>query len=161
MDNIGGTGANSRENVGFSGAPENMPQNAEIANSNEFLGIPETGEMPNVPTGEQLAAEEQIPSPEQPQMAEIEMPPLTVDLESAEMKPDEAPAMEELRKTNVPRDAERLPKEYAAAFAKVVEEDKRDPYQLVEDVKKSRWDLLEKAYGRKLGDGLNGGGAAK
>jgi hypothetical protein len=160
MDNIGGTGANSRENVGFSGAPENTPPNTEAVNSNEFLGTPEANEMPNAPTGEQLA-EEQVPMPEQPKMTEVALPPLTVDLGNAEVKPDEAPAMEELRKINIPRDAERLPKEYAVAFAKVVEEDKRDPHQLVEDVKKSRWDLLEKAYGRKLGDGLNGGGVAK
>lgn len=156
MDNIGGTGTNSRENVNFSGASENMTPNTE--NVGDFVRNQEVGNLPGQ-TEVQNNATEQIPMPEQGQMMEAALPPLTVNLEEKKTEPDEAPAMDKLRSVEIARNAEQLPKDYEAAFASVVEQDKRDPYQLVKDVDKARWDLLKKAYGRGLGDGLNGGGA--
>ena len=70
----------------------------------------------------------------------------------------ETPALVELKNIEVPRDAERLPKEYVAAITKIIESDKRDPHKLLDDLDQARWDMLKKAYGRNLGDGLNGSG---
>jgi hypothetical protein len=53
-----------------------------------------------------------------------------------------------------------LPKKYVDAVAKVIKLDRQDPNKLASDVNAMKWDMMGKAYGRKLGDGLNGTGAA-
>lgn len=155
MDNIGGTGTNSRENVDFSGAPENITPNTE--NVGDFAQNREAEAVPGQIENRDMA--DQMPAPEQGPMMEAVLPPLTVDLDEKKAEPDEAPAMGKLRSIGIPRDAEQLPKEFEKAFAEVIDQDKHDPHQLVIDVDEARWDLLKKAYGRERGAGRNGGGA--
>ena len=133
----------------------------------------------NAPTGEVLNFGDFIKS-EKPQESVEETPvnpendaavgEMAGDMQSSAMPVAPTPVMkneegsvsqevEDLQKINIERDAEQLPKEYVAAVAKIIESDKKDPYQLVTDLDKARWDLLKKAYGRNKGDGLSGRGA--
>lgn len=133
----------------------------------------------NAPTGEVLNFGDFIKS-EKPQESVEETPvnpendaavgEMASEMQSSAMPVAPAPVMkneeesvsqevEYLQKINIERDAEQLPKEYVAAVAKIIESDKKDPYQLVTDLDKARWDLLKKAYGRNKGDGLSGRGA--
>ncbi len=105
-------------------------------------------EQPEVPA--ETMAEEVIPAPQA----------VPVEPAKEEETPAESKEVETLRKIAIARDAEALPKEYVDAVAQIVEADKRDPHQLVDDMDKARWDLLSKAYDRKMGDGLNGRMAA-
>ena len=68
--------------------------------------------------------------------------------------------MQAVQNIAVARDAESLPKEYVNAVATVIRNDKDDPAKLSADCDILRWDLMKKAFGRNLGDGLNGAAAA-
>lgn len=59
----------------------------------------------------------------------------------------------------VPENAEALPKTYLRGIEKIVNDNVKDPSRLVEELDKARWDLFWKAYKRRRGDGLAGGGA--
>lgn len=160
MDNKGGFGG-SPTGVGESlNAPENVMPMGETPNFDEVLQNRE--EMR--PIGEQPIAVE-APG----QMGEVGgemmssampmgMPPGMPPVDTTALEEPETPALTELKGINVQRDAEHLPKDYVAAITKIINSDKRDPYKLVADLDEARWDLLRKAYGRNLGDGLNGNG---
>lgn len=161
MDNKGGYGGNPTgvgENLN---APENVAPMGEIPNFDEFLKNQEAmmpaGEQPisvEAPGQKAEVGAEQMSSAMLMGMPPG-MPPMADDTANAEV---ETPALATLKSINVPRDAERLPKEYVTAITKIIESDKRDPHKLVDDLDEARWDMLKKAYGRNLGDGLNGSG---
>jgi len=160
MDNKGGYGGNPTgvsENIA---APENAAPMGEVPNFDEFLKSQES----KVATMEQPISAEapgQVAEVGAEQMSSampIGMPPGMPPLAGEKPQEVETPALTELKGINVPRDAERLPKDYVAAITKIINSNKRDPYKLVSDLDEARWDMLKKAYGRNLGDGLNGSG---
>ena len=161
MDNKGGYGG-SPTGVGENmRAPENAAPMGEVPNFDEFLKSQESlkpaGEQPisaEAPNQDAEVGAEQMSSA-MPASMPPGMPPMANTPESAVQ---ETPALTTLKGIDVPRDAERLPKEYVAAITKIIESDKRDPHKLVDDLDEARWDMLKKAYGRNLGDGLNGSG---
>jgi len=57
---------------------------------------------------------------------------------------------------DVDRDAERMPKEYARHLVEIMRRYKREPNKLQSSVTSLKWDYMSKAFGRKLGDGLDG-----
>jgi len=61
---------------------------------------------------------------------------------------DEAP--------EVDKDAERMPKEYAKHLVEIMRKYKKEPNKLQRSVTNLKWDYMSKAFGRKLGDGLDG-----
>ena len=65
----------------------------------------------------------------------------------------------QLEQIKVPRDAEKLPKSYEKAVTDILNRNRKDPFHLVQEMDIARWKLMEKAFARKMGDGLNGGGA--
>lgn len=114
---------------------------------------------------------------------QMEMPAELIDNDnsaevSGEMQPTEQPAPQPVSKNNdvsddekknqevkerlsqikVPRDAESLPKAYEKAVNDIVARNRKDPFRLVQEMDIARWDMMEKAFARKLGDGLNGTG---
>ena len=56
----------------------------------------------------------------------------------------------------VNRDAERMPKEYAKHLVEIIRKYKKEPSELQRSVTSLKWDYMSKAFGRKLGDGLDG-----
>ncbi len=161
MDNKGGYGGNPT-GVGESlNAPENAAPMGEVSNFDEFLNSREDlkpkGEQPI--SMEAPGQEAEVGGERMSSMMPAAMPPGAAPISENDTPQEvETPALAELKNINVPRDAERLPKEYVAAITKIIESDKRDPHRLVDDLDEARWDMLKKAYGRNLGDGLNGSG---
>ena len=159
MDNKGGYGGNPTGVGEVSKAPENAAPMGEVPNFDEFLKNQESLEQ----SGEQIMSAEapdqaEVGGEKMSSMMPAAMPPGAAPMEDEAPKVVETPALTELKGINVPRDAERLPKEYVAAITKIINSDKRDPHKLVDDLDEARWDMLRKAYGRDLGDGLNGSG---
>ena len=153
MDNMGGSSSVPGENGAILTPPENVPS-GEVMNFDDFVNKEKSQE-----SGEQdpLNSEKNVGVPEMAsEVQSSAMPTITPPVADITDEP-ESHEVAELQKIDIPRDAEQLPKAYVAAVAKIVESDKRDPHQLVNDLDKARWDLLKKAYGRQLGDGLNGG----
>lgn len=114
---------------------------------------------------------------------QIEMPAELIDNDSSaeisgEMQPTEQPVAKntqddqksddekkdeevkaKLGEIKIQRDAESLPKAYEKAVQSIVERNRKDPFRLVQEMDIARWDMMGKAFSRKLGDGLNGTGA--
>jgi len=134
MDNEGG-GAKEAVTV----APEAMNEMGKEAD----FGVAETtpvvseqaSEAPVTPAGEAVAAV---------------LPPVPVmnRTDDSGVQNDDAPT--------VARDAERMPKEYAKHLVEIMRKYKQDPHQLQRSVTDLKWDYMRKAFGRKLGDGLDG-----
>lgn len=128
------------------------------------------GMLPNSPEN-MMPAGEQLPNPEMAQAVNMEMPPMQApemaqqpaapapEMNAAPEEPGETPALTELRKVEVARNAEKLPKAYEVFIKKIIDTDKNDPAKLLADLDEARWDMNEKRHARKLGDGLHGGGA--
>ena len=160
MDNKGGYGGSPTGVAENLGAPEKTAPMGEAADFDELL---KNREMV-APAGEQLASVEMLEreaetgTEQMLDVAPIGMPPASPERDDPAKAEAETPALAALKSIEVPRDAERLPKEYVAAITKIIESDKRDPHRLVDDLDEARWDMLRKAYGRNLGDGLNGSG---
>lgn len=160
MDNKGGYGG-SPTGVGenFS-TPENVAPMGEVPGFDEFLknreDLKPKGEQPV--SAEAPAQTAEVGAEQMSSMMPAAMPPGMTQPVEENAAPQETPALTTLKSIDVPRDAERLPKEYVAAITKIIESDKRDPHKLVDDLDEARWDMLSKAYGRNLGDGLNGSG---
>ena len=161
MDNKGGYGGNPTGVAENMRAPENVAPMGEISNFDEFLQNQEA----MMPAGEQPVSAEapgqdaEVGAEKMSSTMPISMPPGVPSVtDNAATTPVETPALTTLKSINVSRDAERLPKEYVAAITKIIESDKRDPHKLIDDLDEARWDMLKKAYGRNLGDGLNGSG---
>ena len=62
----------------------------------------------------------------------------------------------QLEQIKVARDAESLPKTYEKAVNEIINRNRKDPFRLVQEMDIARWDLMEKAFDRKMGDGLSG-----
>ena len=157
MDNNGGASAVSGENGPILTPPESMP-NGEIENFDEFLQNDEALGS-NFEQSDDMNAEAEAAAPEMAaEQASSAMPAMPAPIES------EGEAVSKELQTaqgiEIARDAESLPKEYVNAVANVIRSDKDDPAQLSADCDVLRWDLMKKAFGRNLGDGLNGTGAA-
>ena len=56
----------------------------------------------------------------------------------------------------IKRDSEVLPKAYIQAVAKIANRDRKDPHKLLAEMDVARWDMMNKAFNRNRGDGLNG-----
>ena len=67
-----------------------------------------------------------------------------------------ADALRDLGSIRIKRDAEVLPKAYMQAVSKIVNRDRKDPHKLLAEIDVARWDMMNKAFNRKRGDGLNG-----
>ena len=160
MDNLGGNGG-IPTGVGESQkAPENIAPMGEIPNFDEFLKNQEIAK-PNEsePVIEDTENQAEVSSEMASSSMPVAMPPAADDNtdDDSDEEP-ETPSMAALKSISIPRNAEELPKEYVTAITKVIEEDKNEPFKLLRDLDKIRWDMLEKAYGRNKGDGLNGSG---
>lgn len=69
------------------------------------------------------------------------------------------PELEKLRGIDVPRDASTIPSAFASEAQRVLDKSiskDKDPSLAVEQMSEMRWNYMEKAFGRKMGDGLNG-----
>ncbi|MCQ2571316.1 MAG: hypothetical protein MJ154_03685 [Candidatus Saccharibacteria bacterium] len=160
MDNKGGFGGGlTGAGEGFK-APENISPMGEVPGFDEFLkgreDLKPAGEQPiSMETPNQTA---EVGAEMMSSAMPATMPPgmAPMDDNNTTTQATETPALTELKSINVPRDAERLPKEYVAAITKIINTNKRDPHKLVDDLDEARWDMLSKAYGRNFGDGLNG-----
>jgi hypothetical protein len=136
------------------GVPANNPESlmANLAANGENMEQAPMG-------GEQMQNAE--PMPAAPDMVQAPLPPV----ELAAPKPQEAestetPALAEFKSIKIERNAEKIPKEVLSSLDKIIKTNANDPYQLVADLDEARWDYEEKRHARKLGDGLNGTGAA-
>ena len=152
MDNKGG-------NIQVPGEAVKLPdaapqQSGEVADFDEFLknreDLKPAGEAP-------VVASEQLETAGVSEKQSSAMPTTDKADDKKEEEEKETPALTELKSIDVPRDAEKLPPQYVNKIAKIVETDKKDPYQLVEDLDVARWDMMRKAFGRQMGDGLTGG----
>jgi hypothetical protein len=129
MENEGGT------KEGVAGAPEMKGEVAFGAAEMKPSGG-EKLEMPAVQVGEQVSAV---------------LPPVLMTAStdaSTGSSDDEAP--------EVGKDAERMPKEYAKHLVEIMRKYKKEPNKLQRSVTSLKWDYMNKAFGRKLGDGLDG-----
>lgn len=150
MDNKGGT-------TGEYSTPDDSMLAEKAPDFDEFLEEREDlkPQMERPDEGENVSEEVEGRSVEMPIGMQPDMNGDKKDAATAEV---ETPALTALKQINIPRDAESLPKSYAAGVVKIIESDKNDPHRLVDDLDVARWDLLRKAYARNLGDGLNGRG---
>ena len=152
MDNTGVGGGNAIEKKPVFGAPENTPSApmGEIPDFEEFLKQRESlkpqAEAP-AEMVEDMAATAVEKAPEQASSAMPAAQPA---------QDDGAEARAALENIPVARDAEKLPRAYSAAIVKIVNRNSKDPHKLVAELDAARWDLMKKAFNRRMGDGLNG-----
>ena len=154
MDNNGGASAVSGENGPILTPPEMAP-NGEIENFEDFLNqenMPPAGEQPVEMNAETEAAVGEMASEAQSSAMPVAQPVPTDDADGEPMSPEVAT----LQSIEIQRDAEELPKEYVNGISEIIKKDKSDPHKLSLDLDIARWDLMKKAFGRNLGDGLNG-----
>lgn len=159
MDNKGNTEAAKVENGSVFGAQEMLPKtNPEGDSFDAFVESREDLkpqiEMPGELVDNDNSAEvggEMQPN-EQPAPA-----PADDDATSEDEKKNQE-VKEQLSQIKVKRDAESLPKAYEKAVNEIVARNRKDPFRLVQEMDIARWDLLEKAFNRKKGEGMNGGG---
>ena len=158
MDNNGGASAVSGENNPILTPPETAPS-GETENFEEYLNSREdlkpAGEQPVEMNAEAEAVVAEV-APEQTSSAMPTAAPVTNEPEEEQ----ERASITELKAIEIQRDAESLPKEYVNKVSEIIKEDSKDPHQLSADCDILRWDLMKKAFGRNLGDGLNGNIAA-
>ena len=156
MDNMGAGGGSSERGPVF-GAPEAVPPMGEVSDFQEFVdqreGLkpqmelpPELAESAEASVGER-AAEQQMQGMPAPA-------PVAPPKDENEVIEEEVKA--ELGSIEIKRDAENLPKAYIQAVTKIVNRDKKDPHRLVAELDVARWDMMNKAFNRKRGDGLSG-----
>lgn len=70
-----------------------------------------------------------------------------------------SPELEELKDVTVPKDAGSMPSAFASKAQSIIDKSlnkDKDPAAAVEELCNIRWTYMEKVFGRKLGDGLNG-----
>ena len=154
MDNNGGASAVSGENGPILTPPEMAP-NGEIENFEDFLNqenMPPAGERPVEMNAETGAAVGEMASEAQSSAMPVAQSAPTDDADEEPMSPEVAT----LQSIEIQRDAEELPKEYVNGISEIIKKDKSDPHKLSLDLDIARWDLMKKAFGRSLGDGLNG-----
>lgn len=160
MDNKGGANLENQHGANgiFGGANEMLPE--EKADFENYVDQREdlkpNMEMPAEFVDNDNSAETVS---EQQSSAMPAPAPAPMSPADEEKKKDEE-TKEELSAIKVPRDAQNLPKAYEKAVSKIVSRNSKNPRRLVSEMDIARWDLMEKAFGRKRGDGLNGTGNA-
>ena len=156
MDNMG-AGGGSSEQAPFLNAPENNAPSGEVVDFEEFVKQredlkpqmelpPELAESAEATVGEK--------APEMQAQGMPTPPPAAPPVDEPKSIEDEVKA--ELSPIEIKRDAETLPKAYVQAVTKIINRDKRDPHKLLAELDVARWDMMNKAFGRNRGDGLNG-----
>ena len=155
MDNNGGASAVSGENGPILTPPETTPSGA-VENFEEYLANQESLESTGEQSAEMGAEAESAAAEFAPEQVPGEMPTMAAPAVDEPEQPTERALITELKAIDIPRDAEELPKEYVNKVSAIIKEDSKDPYQLSADCDILRWDLMKKAFGRNLGDGLNG-----
>ena len=160
MDNKGVSGGAPDKSSAFLGVKEKITNEkrdefAEFADSREDLK-PKI-EMPAELIDNDNSAEVDGEMQAQGQPT-VTPPPAQIDsVDEDERKDQEVKA--QLEQIKVARDAESLPKDYEKAVRDIISRNRKDPFRLVKEMDIARWDLLNKAFDRKLGDGLSGRGA--
>ena len=158
MDNKGGSSAavsgGLGENAGFLGAPENL--SGAVENFETDLNREQMSETPgdNLTDMNELPTDNVEMAPSGEEEAETEKMP---DIPETEEKPESA-ALTRFKLIGVPRNTETIPKATVSAFAGILKANEDDPSRLAEEYDAARWDFIEKDFGRKKGDGLNGTG---
>ena len=158
MNNKGGNSSEINSGAsGAFGAPEMLPNDKadfeNFVNSREDLK-PDM-EMPAELVDSDNTAE--VTSEMQGSAAPVPAPAPSKPVDEDAKKDEETKA--ELADIKVARDAEKLPTAYEKAVTRIVERNSKDPKRMVAEMDIARWDMMEKAFGRKRGDGLNGTGA--
>ena len=149
MDNKGGAQGNSGETEQFFGAVETGENFDAFMGSREDLKpqIEMPAELIDNDNSAEAAGEAQP----------VDQPVATTDDDSVDddAKKD-AEVREQLEKLKVSGNAGMLPSAYEKAVRDILARNRKDPFRLVREMDIARWDLMEKAFSRKLGDGLNG-----
>lgn len=153
MDNKGGAQGNTGE-------------------ANQLFGAVETGENFDAFVGSREDLKPQIEAPaelmDNDNSAEVAGEAQPVDQPAATPAKDDSADDDEkkdkevkakLEKLKVSGNAGMLPSAYEKAVRDIMARNKKDPFRLVREMDIARWDLMEKAFSRKLGDGFNGMGA--
>ena len=157
MDNKGDIKGARGENGALFGAQEMLPKDGEKEKFNEFLNQREDLkpkiEMPAELVDTDNSAE--TGGEAQPNERPASAVPVQDDKDNDAQRADEVKA--QLEQIKVPRDAENLPKSYEKAVTDILNRNRKDPFHLVQEMDIARWKLMEKAFARKMGDGLNGG----
>lgn len=163
MDSKGVSGTAPGENGALFGAQEMLPKsNGEDDKFGEFVESREDLkpqiEMPAelIDNDNSVETDGEMQSSAQPTLAP-QAPTQDDPGDEEKRRLEEVKAT--LEQINVPRDAESLPKAYEKAVNDIVSRNRKDPFKLVAEIDVARWKLMEKAFARKMGDGLNGGGA--
>ena len=161
MDNMGAGGGNFSEKASVFSAPENnpmLPPAGEVEDFNEYLN--ERSDLkPDIERpAEMVESQESAVGEQAPEMISSAMPALQQKPQPKPTKNDEdgADALRDLGSISIKRDAENLPKAYIQAVAKIVNRDRKDPHKLLAEIDVARWDMMNKAFNRNRGDGLNG-----
>ena len=161
MDNMGAGGGSSTEKAPVFSAPENnpmLPQTGEEGDFNSYLN--ERADLrPNVERpAEMVESQESSASEVAPETISSAMPILQQKPQPKPTKNDEegADALRDLGSIAIKRDAEVLPKAYIQAVAKIANRDRKDPHKLLAEMDVARGDMMNKAFNRNRGDGLNG-----
>ena len=162
MDNMGAGGGNFSEKGPVFSAPESnpmLPPTGEVDNFNEYLNERADLKPDFERPAEMAESQEAAVGEEAPEMMSSGMP--TVQPPKSTPKPgknDEegADILRDLGSISIKRDAEVLPKAYMQAVAKIVNRDRKDPHKLLAEIDVARWDMMNKAFNRNRGDGLNG-----
>ena len=163
MDSMGAGGGNFSEKTPVFGAPENnpmLPPTGEVEDFNDYLN--ERSDLkPDIERpAEVVESQESSVSEKAPEMMSSAMPMLQQKKQPKPTKNDEegADALRDLGSISIKRDAETLPKAYMQAVSKIVNRDRKDPHKLLAEMDVARWDMMNKAFNRNRGDGLNGDG---
>ncbi len=158
MDNMGAGGGSSGERGAVFGAPEQIMPSGEVAGFDEYLQ--QRGDLkPDIEKPMEFAeSQESTVGEVAPEVVSSAMPVVQPKPTAKPAKNDEegADALRDLGSISIKRDAEVLPKEYMKAVAKIVNRDRKDPHKLLAEIDVARWDMMNKAFNRNRGDGLNG-----
>ena len=156
MDNKGVSGGAPGENGALFGAQEVMSGGGDdkfdkFVNSREDLkpNIEMPAELIDDANSAEVVGEMQ-PQEQPASAASVQSDPV----DENDRKDQEVKA--QLEQIKVARDAETLPKAYEKAVNDIVNRNRKDPFRLVAEMDIARWDLMSKAFDRKLGDGLSG-----
>lgn len=152
MDNSGAREANGeKEQAQFGG--ERLAENFDSLNENA-----DSGEQNAVDARANDNPETQRMRSELQEMfgKKEEATEATDKIGEAEVEPVK-PEFEKLSNIDVPRDAERIPGSFSNEAQRIIDHalsHDKDSYLAAEELYEMRWIYLEKAYGRKIGDGL-------
>ena len=171
MDNMGVGGGGSNTGAVF-GSPETgsamvSSPSGEVDNTWTKPESANVGEIhaPSVEMAPGLAESQESSNSEKIAEQQSSAMPIQAPMTAlASQDPDDiavAEAQADLEGIHVRRDSEALPKAYMQAVSKIINRNRKDPHRLVTELDVARWDMMSKAFNRKLGDGLNGRGLSE